>query len=316
MTGCARASGPCAAYDGVAAEFRAIATQQRSAGGFAVVIDILGAPAWAAQPGHGCERAGEDSFARPLLPGAIGAYRQLIAELAALARREGVTVAWWSPWNEPNDPRFVSPQRSSCDAASAPVSPAAYAQLAAAMAAELSAQRVAGHLLLGELGGYDSGSAHRLSVGEFVAALPASTLCQGQAWSVHAYATRPPRPSGPDPVGLLEAALAARGGCAGAAPILVTETGAGAPEPGQAVLDEPAEEREACLALARLLSRWLENRRVAAILQYSFRDDPAFPVGLLSADLGRAHSTYRLWLALARAEAGGTALPGSRQACA
>jgi hypothetical protein len=137
VTGCARETGPCGSYQGIAAELRAIASQQHSAGGFSVVMDILGAPAWAALPAHGCERASDGSFARPLRPGAIGAYRQLIAGLAGLARREGAAVAWWSPWNEPNDPLFITPQRASCGAAGAPLSPGVYGQLTAAMAAEL-----------------------------------------------------------------------------------------------------------------------------------------------------------------------------------
>ena len=36
---------------------------------------------------------------------------------------------------------------------------------------------------------------------------------------------------------------------------------------------------------------------MGAVFQYEFRDDPAFPVGLASADLSHLSSTYRLWLA-------------------
>jgi hypothetical protein len=315
-SGCARETGPCAAYDGIAGELRAIASQQRAGGGFAIVIDILGAPAWAALPAHGCERPEDGSFARPLQPAALASYRALIAGLIALARREGVEVAWWSPWNEPNDPRFLTPQRASCDATGAPLAPGVYARLAAAMSAELSAQHSRSQILLGELGGYDSGSAHRLSVGEFVAALPAATLCTGSAWSVHAYAARAPRPPGPDPVELLEAALRARAGCAAHAPIWVTETGAGAPEPGQRATGARGEEQAACLALARRVLGWYANPRVRVVLQYSFRDDPAFPVGLLSADLRRPHPTYSMWLALARARASRVVPPPPERACA
>ena len=46
-----------------------------------------------------------------------------------------------------------------------------------------------------------------------------------------------------------------------------------------------------------------------AILQYSFREDPAYPVGLLSADLRRTYSSYGLWLAYAQARADGAAAP-------
>ncbi|MHB8531572.1 MAG: hypothetical protein ACYDC2_02515 [Solirubrobacteraceae bacterium] len=317
VAGCARASGPCASYDGVAAELRALAAQQRSApGGYQAVIDILGAPAWAVQPAPGCEPPGSaGAFARPLQPGALAAYRALVAALAALARREGAAVAWWSPWNEPNNPRFLSPQRAACSLGGAPLAPALYAQLAAAMAQQLAASGAPEHLLLGELGGYATGSADRLSVGEFLAALPSSLLCSAAAWSVHAYAARPPRPVPPDPVALLEAALGARGGCAASAPILVTETGAGAPEPGRPVRGAPGEEHAACLALAQLVLGWYGRPRVQAVFQYSFRDDPAFPVGLLSADLGRAHATYRMWLSLERARAKGMPPPAPARLC-
>jgi hypothetical protein len=113
----------------------------------------------------------------------------------------------------------------------------------------------------------------------------------------------------------LAAALQARGGCAASAPIWVTEAGAGAPDPGRAQIAGAGEERAGCLALAGQLLRWYSQPRVGAILQYTFRDDPAFPVGLLSADLAREHATYGLWLALARARAAGVAPPSAQQAC-
>jgi hypothetical protein len=316
VSGCARERGPCASYHGLAAELRALARRQRVSGGFQVVIDILGTPAWAAQPPHGCEQAGASSFGRTLAPSALAAYRELVSALVSLARREGTTIAWWSPWNEPNDPRFLAPQRAACTAAAPPLAPTAYAQLAAAMAAQLSAERAAGRLLLGELGGYASGSPHRLSVGQFVAALPQQLLCAAGAWSVHAYAARAPEAVPPEPVALLEAALAARGGCAASAPILVTETGAGAPAPGRPWVGDAGEEHAACLALARLVLGWYGKPRVRAILQYSFRDDSAFPVGLVTADLGRTRATYGMWLAFADARAANAPPPAAPVACA
>ncbi len=317
VSGCARTSGPCASYAGVAAELHALAVQQRSTpGAYQVVIDILGAPAWAAQPPHGCEGPGVNAFARPLQAGALAAYRNLIAAVAALARREGATVAWWSPWNEPNNPSFLAPQRAGCSAGGAPLAPAVYAQLAEAMAQQLASTPTPGHLLLGELAGYAAGSPDRLSVGEFVAALPAPLLCSASAWSVHAYAARAPRAVPPDPVALLEAALGARGGCAASAPILVTETGAGAPEPGRPVRGGAREERAACRALAQLVLGWYRKPRVQAVFQYSFRDDPAFPVGLLDAALTRSHATYGMWLDLVRARTAGRPPPSAGRLCA
>ena len=45
------------------------------------------------------------------------------------------------------------------------------------------------------------------------------------------------------------------------------------------------------------LASW--RARVAAVFQYSFREDPAYPVGLLDPALSKSYSTYRLWAAWA-----------------
>jgi hypothetical protein len=205
VDGCARGVAPCGVYPGVAGELAAIVSQQRAARaqgqpGFEVVIDLYGVPAWAAAPAHGCERPGTPASARPISPEAISDYRALIEELLQLAGREGVQLPWWSPWNEPNDPRFLSPQRAGCAADGPPEAPAVYAQLATAMAAELRAVGGVHHLILGELGGYVSGSAHRLSVAQFVAALPPEVLCLSETWAVHEYAARGQRAAPGDPV--------------------------------------------------------------------------------------------------------------------
>ncbi|MCW3032658.1 MAG: hypothetical protein JWM60_1003 [Solirubrobacterales bacterium] len=303
-TGCARDVGPCGAYVGIADELAAIATQQSAARAegrpaFEVVLDILGAPAWAALPPHGCEQAAVASTARPIAPGALAGYRALIAALVALGRKEGVALAWWSPWNEPNDPRFLSPQREACGPDGAPAATAVYAQLARAMSSELKAVAPGARMLLGELGGYSSGSSHRLSIEQFVGALPADVVCLSDTWAVHAYAARGRRTPPPDPVAALETALDARG-CAAPARLWVTEAGSGAPNPGRPRTDGAGEERDACRALAAQALAWRSDPRVGAILQYEFRDDPAFPVGLASADLSRVSSVYRMWLALNR----------------
>jgi hypothetical protein len=303
QSGCARAAAPCGAYPGLAGDLAALASAQRAARSEGrsppePVIEILDMPAWAAAPPHGCERAGTPPGARAPSAGALAQYRQLIEAVLALGRSEGVALRWWSPWNEPNDPRFLSPQREACGAAAAPAAPAAYAALAGAMSEELREQAPGAQMLLGELGGYDRGSAHRLGVGEFVAALPAETICLGATWSVHAYAARGAHASGVDPVRLLEDALAARGGCATGAQIWVTEAGAGAAEPGRPREGGSAEAQGACRALAAQVLGWRSDPRVGAIFQYEFRDDPAYPVGLASADLATTSSTYGMWLAL------------------
>lgn len=318
VDGCARAVAPCGAYAGVRDEFAAIASQQRAAGGqgsLQVVLDIFGAPAWAALGTSGCETAATTAFARPLRAQALSAYRMLIASLLALAAREGVSVAWWSPWNEPNDPRFISPQRSACSAASQPLSPRVYGELAAAMAAELRRSGGEHHLVIGELNDLLYDSPRSTSVASFVSALPADVLCLAGVWSIHAYAAR--HAGAPaDAVGELESALDRRGGCARGASIWVTEAGAGAPHPGRQRPPGPADERAGCEALAAQLLGWYADPRVGAVFQYSFREDPAFPVGLLSADLSHAYPTYRLWLDWSRSRAAGSPPPQPASACA
>ena len=319
VDGCARTVGPCAPYPGLRGDLEAIASEQaarRAAGeaGPEVLIDVLGVPAWAAAPPSGCEPPGATAIARVLAPGALSAYRGLIGDLVSLAHSEGLALNWWSPWNEPNDPSFLSPQRGECDVASPPLSPSVYAQLARAMAQELRAEAPGAAIVLGELNGGEPDSPHATSVESFVAALPGDVLCLASAWSVHAYAVYGPGAgvgaAAGDPISALEGALARRGGCAAKAPVWITETGAGAPHPGAPPDGSPAQELEACRALAALLGRWSEDPRVAAVFQYSFPDDPAFPVGLLSADLRRLHPSYGLWLALAaEAGAGGRARP-------
>ena len=303
VDGCARGVPPCGSYDGIEAELAAIASQQRAARaagtpGFEVVVDVLGAPDWAAMSAHGCEAPGTAPASRPLAPAALGAYRALVGGLVALGRREGVALPWWSPWNEPNDPRFLSPQRESCSPTASPAAPGVYAELARAMSAELKAVDPTARLLLGELGGYQDGSVHRLSIGEFIDALPADVLCLSDNWAVHAYAARGAHGGQGDPVAVLATALERRGGCGAAPRIWVTESGAGAPEPGRARGGEKAEEADACQALAGQLLAWRQDPRVAAVFQYEFRDDPAFPVGLADAGLARTNADYRLWLAL------------------
>lgn len=298
-SGCARRIAPCSPYGGVREELEAIASQQRAPGGaarFQVVLVIFGTPAWAAGARSGCERGSLGAFSRAPSADGLAAYRQLIHGLLALGEKEDVALEWWAPWNEPNDPTFLVPQRSSCSAAAGALSPIGYAELVRAMAAQLRAEGGPRHLLLGELNAYQSGAADRTSIAEFVRAVPPDVACLADAWSIHAYASRGPFAPARDPVAVLEAALDARGRCTRGAPVWITEAGAGAPHPGDPRPRSAADEQAACLALAGQLSGWSRDVRVAAVFQYTFRDDPAFPVGLADASLSRTYPAYRLWL--------------------
>ncbi|HEY4426711.1 MAG TPA: hypothetical protein VGN08_00745 [Solirubrobacteraceae bacterium] len=317
-SGCARLVGPCGSYAGIAEQLAAIGSQQRAAGAagdFRVVLDVFGVPAWAAQAPSGCEAGGAASFARPLRPAAIAAYRALIRSLLELGARDGVALEWWSPWNEPNDPRFISPQRASCSSSAPPVSAAVYAQLARAMASELSAAGGTHHLVLGELNDLELDSPHSTSVSRFVAALPTDVVCLGPVWSIHAYARHAPAAAPTDAVKALESALDARGACGRRARIWVTEAGAGAPHPGRPRTAGPADERAGCEMLAAQLREWHADPRVGAVFQYTFREDPAFPVGIASADLSHLYPAYGLWLSWSRLRAQGRPPPAPAAAC-
>jgi hypothetical protein len=321
VDGCARAVGPCGGYHGIAAELAAIATQQRAAqaegrADFQVVLDVFGVPDWAARAPSGCEVPGAQPFARPISSAGLAGYRQLIRALLALGFREGVQLSWWSPWNEPNNPQFLGPQRASCTTHSPSLAPAAYAQLAQAMADELRADSGTHRLLLGELAAYLTDSVHRTSIASFVSALPASVLCSSDVWSIHAYASFGADMPGGGPVAALERALDARGECGRAAHVWITETGAGAPHPGHPRAGTSGEESAGCLALARAVIGWSRDARVGAIFQYTFREDPAFPVGLLSADLAHAYPTYGLWNSYTRMRARGERADSAAVLCA
>lgn len=321
VDGCAREIGPCAGYRGIAAELAALAARQRAAraegrNGYEVVLVVFGTPAWAARAPSGCEPSGTQPFSRPISAAGVAGYRALIRSLLALGAREGVALSWWSPWNEPNNPQFLSPQRVACARGSPSQAAAVYAQLAQAMAETLDGAGSAHHLLLGELAGYPTSTPLRTSVAEFVERLPRSVLCLGGDWSIHAYASYGSAASSGEPVAALESALDARGACGRAARIWVTETGAGAPHPGRPRPAAASAEREGCLALGTQLERWSADPRVEAIFQYTFRDDPAFPVGLVGADLASVHLDYRLWLLYPRAHARGEASPPPAELCA
>ena len=137
-------------------------------------------------------------------------------------------------------------------------------------------------MLLGELGGYSSGSPHRLSVARVRRARCPRTCC---AWAAPGRSTRTRargrREAGARPRRGARGSARRRGAAARAgARVWVTEAGAGAPEPGRPRSGSPAEERAGCLRARRAgrrLARGSARRR--AILQYTFREDPAYPVG-------------------------------------
>jgi len=306
--GCLRGLAPCAPYAGVGEQLEAAASLERHGHEVEVAVVVHGVPEWAARGPSGCERAEDTPRSRPLAPDGRAAYGELVRDVTALARRAGARLRWWSPWNEPNHPRFVSPQRAACDPGSPALAPAVYAGLVRTARAALP-EGVG--LVLGELAGYDEPTAHTSGVEEFVAALPRDVACApGAVWAVHQFAgprgTRSSRSA--DAVRTLRSALGRRP-CSRDAPIWVTETGAGALRPGRARAGTEAELAASCRGFARALARWAADPRIQGVFQYTVREDPLHPVGLADPGLTRVYPVARLLAAWART-APGEAPPG------
>ena len=301
--GCLRGRAPCGPFRGIRDTLEAVRSEQQAGHGFDVAVVIYGTPAWAAHGPEGCERAGTTSWSRPITPQGLRAYRALIRSLLDLGRSVGVPLRWWSPWNEPNHPAFISPQRERCEVSSPTLAPAVYAQLVRAAKAQLAADSQPHDLVLGELAGTRGPGPRGTGVAEFVDALPDDVACSAAVWAQHAYAQPGPRGSEVGPIAQLEHALDRRP-CTRDKPIWVTETGVGAAHAGHRRDTSPAALKAQCRLMARTLSRWYRDPRVTAAFQYTFREDNAFPVGLADPTLTSLYPVYDLWKAW-----GGTRAP-------
>jgi hypothetical protein len=314
--GCSRGTPPCGEYAGLRATFRALAAQQRL-GGFAALVTFYGVPDWAAAAPAGCEGEGTQGRSRPINDAGLRGYRALIKQVSALARSEGAAISWWSPWNEPNGAFFISPQRPRCASSAPPLSTGVYTRLARAMDAALREVPGSHAVVVGELAGVAPPSPRGSGSGEFLRGLPDDVLCGAAAISQHLYAHLPGQKlAGGDPLAATEAAIAARR-CLDETPVWITETGVGGLHVGEARDTSAASLVQQCRAYARQLRRWAASDRVEAAFQYSFREDPTFPTGLLDAALGRTYPTYDLlaaWTRRPSTDAPAPALPGSCRA--
>jgi hypothetical protein len=305
--GCARGAPPCAAYRGVREQLRAVRARQRAGAGWEVVVNFLYTPGWAARGPGGCEPGVVEPSYRQIAPTALPAYRALVASLLALGRQEGVELRYWSAWNETNYRGFASPQRAACSEGSRPLAPDYYAGLVRALRRELAAAPGRHELVLGELSAAQASTAKATAVEEFIGQLPHDVVCGSDLWSQHLYL------GDAGTLAPIEAALDARG-CPRRHRIWITETGAGGPRPGGARPTDPASLRAQCRGMDALLRGWRADARVAAVFQYSYREDPLFPVGLADAGLTRRYPVYDVWRAWAArrgAGAGAPALPAS-----
>jgi hypothetical protein len=291
--GCIRDKGPCASYAGLHDQLRAVALR-----GARALLVFVGLPPWAMAHVPGCGRGVAPTASLPR-PGALPAFRRLVQGVIAEARSDGVRVPYVSPWNEPNHPAALAPQRSVCDAASPSLAVRPYAALARATRAALAAAPGRQVLVLGEMAGTVEPTAAYTGVTEMIRALPRGLVCSARVWSQHAYIGKA------DPVAALTQALDARG-CPRRQAIWITETGVG-PAPGGVSpargITSPA---QGCRLLHQRLLHWYRDRRVTLAVQYTFREDDLFPTGLVTTDLVHTRPALREWQAW-----GGDRKPGA-----
>ncbi|MEA2170850.1 MAG: hypothetical protein QOF76_4150 [Solirubrobacteraceae bacterium] len=262
--GCLRTVPPCAGWFGVRQQLQAVkAAQERSPGHFRLMAVIFDTPEQQAAPPSGCEPKGLE--ARSRAPEDLAAYQDVIRQVNAEAARQGVKVEFWSPWNEPNHPYFLSPQRTACDPDAPSASVPTYVALARAMQQVLEPGQ---QLVLGELGGVSDHPIISTELTDFVRQLPSDLVCGASIISVHGYAPQP------NPVPELEQALPCD------KPIWVTETGT---------------KTHDCPTMAQRLKDYAADPRVKAVFQYTLREDNLFPTGLVTTDLTTAYPLLELW---------------------
>jgi hypothetical protein len=290
--GCMRDVEPCAGFAGVRGQLEALAeAQKKYEGSFEVLVVLTGTPEVFAAPPAGCERGGTQPRSRPPRDEqAYAVYGKLITRLFDLAREVGVELRYWSPWNEPNHPFFISPQRTRCksSAPSAAVEP--YVRFARTLQKELANEDGDQTMVLGEFAGLLERKSGYTRGQEFVAELPKDLVCAAPIFSQHGYV------GGPDPVEKLAAALA-RHGCPDAHEIWMTETGAGRPRRGEERDRSEKSLLRSCRSIAKRLRAWYEDPRVTAAFQYTLREDDRFPTGLVSTELDDAYPALKEWQA-------------------
>ena len=288
-SGCLRDVQPCSPYAGLRDRLAAV-----RALGAQPVITIYSTPEWAASEPDGCEPDASGTVERMPEP---GAYRALVRALLDFTRAEGVPIAAWGPWNEPNHPAFLNPQRAECEPASPPLSPGRYAHLVDIFRQEAGPDA---RLLLGEVAGYEAPRETATGAAEFAAALPRKTACAAEVFALHSYVGSPrdreggaPLAGEPAQAGDLDivddvvAALDAHR-CERPHRLWITETG---------VIGEERRAVQGCRGMHAALGAWDAHPRVGAAFQYTVREDPFFRSGLAPARLGEPYPVFAAWAA-------------------
>jgi len=297
--GCMRDKQPCALYAGVRDQLRALAARQRE-GGWQALVLFTGTPEWAAVAPHGCP--GEEGGGRA--PRDLAAYRALVSGVLDLAAAEGAELRYFTPWNEPNHPYFVAPQRTACDALAPSLAIEPYARLARALRAELAEHGGDYELVLGEMAGILEPTSRATAVQEMIRGLPRELVCAARVWSQHAYI------GGTDPVATVTSALATRR-CPHEHVIWITETGVGPAPGGFSLARGITSEAQGCRLLHQRLRAWYADPRVSLAVQYTMREDDLFPTGLITTDLARARPALKEWQAWGGRERPGAPPPPS-----
>ena len=291
LSGCPRIDPGCRSERGMRGLLSAIKQRQAEDGGWRILAVPYFTPLWAmAAPPSGCQKP-RNRHARAQMP-RIAAYRRLLRAFNALADKVGVKVDFITPWNEPNHPGFLQPQRARCVVSSKAVSPLAYARLVRAARKEL---RYGQRIVLGSLAGLQRPRIYGASAAEFISGLPRDVACLDAPFAQHAYVGVRPR-DGRVPrtanlgsaarYNLLDtviAALDARG-CGHRKQLWIAETG---------TFDHR------CTAMSAALRSWAVNDRIDAAFQYTFRESRDYPVGLVSPSLRDTYRSYRAWFAFA-----------------
>lgn len=305
--GCGRDEAkPCSGPVSLARTLTALkAAQVAHPGHYRPLLTFWGMPDWAGAAGDGCDAGKARAGARPLAPGKEAAYRAAIAATWGVVRAAGIDGADWTPWNEPNAPYFLDPQRATCDPTGEPRSPAQFGRLVVAMDEELDALRAAApegsaakddRLVVGELAAWGAPSRRAVPTDEFLRALPDDVLCRADVLSVHGYLEAKPRSGKGEPIaaGLREFD---RRPCLDGKPAWITETAVGSPRAGGSRDTARSTLTAECRLMDRQLDRWYHDPRVTAAFQYSVREDPFFPTGLVDEGLDRTFPVARVWAA-------------------
>ena len=273
-------------------QLAALASRQKQhKGGWEVLVVITGTPDWAARPGVGCERPDTQPRSRAPKASAMADYRKLVEDVIALGGQVGVKLRYWSAWNEPNHPFFISPQRATCDASAPSLAVKRYAEITRNLKRALDDAPGDQQYVLGELAGLDASKSRSTSIQEFLRELPTPIVCGSTMISQHGYV------SGINPV---DARHQGRRD-----PPLQEEARRvddrdrrrrAARRPGQA--DERRRPSSAPAASSTSgLKQWYDDPRVTAAFQYTFREDDIFRTGLVTTALDRAFPVLREWQA-------------------